>query len=147
MNAKLIFKVSFLVFCLVLVFLAIKTSKSNTFQDGLNQIFTTDVKIMKWCPDHVVDFNWLEKNFSKKFVDQWVLATPSKIESRFCRIPLESTEVANFDAIKFKPLLQAQSAEAKTAILEWSPESKLFRVQGITFKSTSLSRELLDETK
>ena len=152
MNQKLIFKVIALVFFLGLVIMSMKFSNSGNFKEGLGQIFAVDgEKTMSWCPDHVVDFQWTTSDLPEKTKAKWVSAKADAVKSQFCTIPTDpvdhqkmNTDVAT---IQFKPLLLAQSAEAKTALLEWNPESKLFRVQGMPFKSTSLYLELVDDSK
>lgn len=147
MKLKFIFRLIFLVFCLALVIAAMQLSSSSGFKDGLNQIFATDVKTLKWCPNHVVDFNWLEKNMKLKGLEKWMAASPKQIEKTFCSLAMEPVNLPNLPQLELRPLVEAQSAEAKTALLEWNPESKLYRVQGMLFKSSSLSRELLDADK
>ena len=147
MKLKFIFRLLFLIFCLAVVILAMQFSSSSSFKDSLNQIFATDIKTLKWCPDHVVDFKWLEKNLKFKGLEKWTMATPKQIEKTFCAVAMEPVNLPNLPQIELHPLVEAQSAEAKTALLEWNPESKLYRVQGMLFKSTSLSRELLDDAK
>ena len=147
MKLKFIFRLVFLVICLALVILAMRFSGSSSFKDGLNEIFVTDVKTLKWCPDHVVDFKWLEKNLKSKGLEKWSNASPKQIEKTFCAVAMEPVNPPSSPQIELHPLVEAQSAEAKTALLEWNPESKLYRVQGMLFKSSSLSRELLDDAK
>ncbi len=126
---------------------------SSSFKDGVNQLFASDTsQTMRWCPDHVVDFQWQDTNLAPAAQAKWSQAKPEQIKKAFCSITMDSgktnaSDQLNLSQLQFKPLLLAQSAEAKTALLEWNPESKAFRVQGMLFKSASLSRELLDDPK
>ena len=147
MKLKLILKVSLLVFCLVFVIAAMKLTSSSTFKQEIAQIFSTNLKTMKWCPEHTVDFQWLEKNLNAQANSNWSNASSDSIRKTFCSPVMEPVSDVDMARVEFKPLLLAQSAEAKTALLEWAPQSHLYRVQGMPFKSARLSRELLDETK
>ncbi len=148
MKLKLIIKIVLLIFSLAAVFLAMKLTSSSGFKQGVNQIFITDTaKTMNWCPQHVVDFKWLATDLPKAAQVKWLGATPEQIKDIFCVVTMDASEGLDMSQIQFKPLLLGQSAEAKTALLEWSSESKIFRVQGMPFKSASLSRELLDDPK
>lgn len=147
MKLKLILKVSLLVFCLVIVIAAMKMTSSTSFKQDISQIFATNLQTMKWCPDHTVDFQWLEKNLNAQASSSWSQASSKDIEKTFCAPVMEPVNGVDLAQVEFKPLLLAQSAEAKKAVLEWAPQSHLFRVQGMPFKSARLSRELLDETK
>lgn len=148
MKSKLIVKVVLLVFSLGMVILAMQLFASSSFKDGVNQMFSADTgKTMRWCPDHVVDFQWQDPNLPQVTQAKWAQAKPEQVRKAFCSVTMDTPDTTDLSQLRFKPLLMAQSAEAKTATLEWSPESKVFRVQGMPFKSTSLSRELLDDPK
>ena len=110
-------------------------------------MFSTNLQTMKWCPEHTVDFQWVEKGLSAQSNSNWAQASSKSIEKTFCAPVMEPITDIDLAQVEFKPLLLAQSAEAKTALLEWAPQSHLFRVQGMPFKSARLSRELLDEAK
>lgn len=148
MNHKLIIKIVILTFCLAMVAAAMKLSTSTNFKEGIDQLFSMDSgTTMKWCPDHVVDFQWVDPAMPAAFVAKWQSAKPEQIKSRFCAVTMEPLSGPDTAQLQFKPLLLAQSAEAKTALLEWNSELRVFRVQGMPFKSASLSRELLDDPK
>lgn len=147
MKLKLFLKVSLLAFCLVIVIAAMNLTSSAGFKQDISQIFSSNLQTMKWCPEHTIDFQWLEKNLNAQASSNWSNASSKLIEKTFCSLVMEPVVDVDLAQVVFKPLLLAQSAEAKTALLEWSPQSHLFRVQGMPFKSTRLSRELLDEPK
>lgn len=147
MKLKLILKVSLLAFCLVFVIAAMKLTSSSGFKQEITQMFSTNLQTMKWCPEHTVDFQWLEKNLNAQSNSNWTQASSKTIEKTFCAPVMEPITGVDPAKAQFKPLLLAQSAEAKTAVLEWAPKEHLFRVQGMPFKSARLSRELVDETK
>ncbi len=140
MNRKLIFKIVFLLLCLGIVISAMRCSSSLEFKEQIQQIFSSPIQRMKWCPDHVVDFQWQDTNevINTKFAKM----NSAELKNIFCVMPMEPTSDSDKN-ISFKPLLKVQSAEAKTAYLEWNPEAKVFRVQGIVFRSSAISQHLL----
>jgi hypothetical protein len=140
MLQKVFIKVSILVFALCLVWGATSFFASNDFKKSVADLFATDVKTYSWCPDHSIDFEWLDQAVSEK----WKKASSGDIQSRFCKLTLETIQGVDLAKLSFKPLLKVQSAEAKTALLEWNPQSSVFQVNGLPFYSTSLSREILD---
>lgn len=140
MLQKVFIKVGILIFALALVVGAMSFFSSNEFKKSVSDFFGVDIKAYVWCPEHTVDFEWIDPMVSAK----WRAASVGDIQSRFCKVNLTPIHGIDLKKITFKPLLVAKSAEAKTALLEWSPESNLFQVQGLPFYSTSLSRELLD---
>ncbi|OFZ28638.1 MAG: hypothetical protein A2622_05990 [Bdellovibrionales bacterium RIFCSPHIGHO2_01_FULL_40_29] len=148
MNQKLLIKVLVLGFGLAMVITTMKFSNSSHFKEGINQLFAVDSgKNLRWCPDHVVEFQWMSPALPSSVTTRWSAAKARDVQNVFCEVAMEATDGLNLTQIQFTPLLLAQSAEGKTALLEWSPESKVFRVQGMPFKSARLSRELLDDPK
>ena len=137
MLQKIILKVLILFFALLLVVAGAQTFSSNDFKKSLADLFSTESKAYAWCPDHAIDFVWLDEAVSSK----WKQAPSQQIEKRFCRLTLEPIHDLDLKKLSFKPLLKVQSAEAKTALLEWSPQANVFQVNGLPFFSTSLSRE------
>lgn len=140
MLQKVFIKVGILIFALALVVGAMSFFSSNEFKKSISDFFGFDIKTYAWCPEHTVDFEWQDPTVSAK----WKAASAADIQSRFCKVSLSPIQNIDLKKITFKPLLVARSAEAKTVLLEWSPESNVFQVQGLPFYSTSLSRELLD---
>jgi hypothetical protein len=137
MKTKLILKVGFLVICLAIALSLMNFFSSDSFKKELNDIFAANVKVMKWCPDHTVDFQWMETDLSNPEIVKWKLKSSDEIKKNFCAISMDAAEIKSTNQ-EFKPLLMAQSAEAKTVLLEWNREMKLFRVQGIVFSSQHL---------
>lgn len=131
---KLLLRVGFLVICLVIALALMNFVSSGSFKKELNDIFTSNVKTLKWCPDHTVDFEWLDSSAAFQI---WKDAKPDEIMKNFCVLTVESFEKPNAD-VEFRPLLKANSTEDKVAILEWNSKMQIFRVQGIVFESVSL---------
>lgn len=141
MTQKLFIKVGLLLIALFMVVGAMVFFSSLDFKKSVTQFFGFDVKSYTWCPEHTVDFQWLDENVPEK----WKQAKPTDVQTRFCRVGMEPIRNVDLQKIRFKPLLKAQSATMQTALLEWDPESGVFQAQGLPFYSSSLSRELLDK--
>ncbi len=140
MLTKTFIKAGILVVALSMVIYAMGFFSTLKFEKSLTEFFGFDVKPYTWCPEHTVDFQWQDQGISEK----WKTAAPAAIQAKFCRVALEPIRDVDIQKIVFKPLLKAQSATAQTALLEWNPQTSLFRAQGLPFYSSSLSRELLD---
>lgn len=140
MLPKIFIKVSILFCTLAIIYSANRYFSSNDFKKNLSDLFTTPTNTYTWCPEHTVDFIWLDERITNK----WKNSSPAEINKRFCKLTLETIHNINLETLKFTPLLKAQSAEAKESHLEWSPESKVFKANGLPFYSESLIRELLD---
>jgi chaperone required for assembly of F1-ATPase len=129
------------VICLAIALSLMNFFSSESFNKDLNDIFAANVKTMKWCPDHTVDFQWMESDASFSEIEKWKTKSADEIKNNFCAISMDASEVKS-PTKEFKPLLMAQSAEAKTVLLEWNPLEKLFRVQGIIFASQHMADKL-----
>lgn len=141
MVQKIFIKVSILFLALAMVYGGISFFSSSEFKQNLSDIFGGGLKTYSWCPDHTVDFEWLDQGISQR----WKNASWPAIHKRFCKITMEPIKDVDLAKVTFKPLLKVQSAEAKTAQLEWNAELSLFQANGLPFYSTSLAREILDK--
>ena len=143
MLKKIVIKIFGLVFLLALVTLAIRRLSEPHVKNEMIQNFLGEAKTLSWCPDHVAKITWFDQSVSKNFKKKWYSASIPKQIKYFCSIPYD--QEAKLENEAFKTLLQVQSAEGRNATLEWNPDIQLFRTEGIAFKSSELSRELLDE--
>lgn len=141
MLQKIFIKVSILFIGLAMVYGAMNFFGSNEFKQNLADIFSGGFKTYAWCPDHALDFQWMDQAISQK----WKNASWPSIQKRFCKVTMEPIKNVDLSKVSFKPLLKVQSAEAKTAQLEWNAELNLFQANGMPFYSTSLAREILDK--
>lgn len=142
MVQKIFIKVLLLFISLGLVYAAMSFFASSDFKQSVSDLFGgSSLKTYGWCPDHSIDFEWLDASVSPK----WKSASADDIRQRFCRVTLKPLLNVDLSKISFKPLLKVQSAEAKTAQLEWSPGTSVFQANGMPFYSTSLGREILDK--
>ena len=140
MIQKVFIKVSILFVGLALVYAGIHFFSSKEFKQSLVDLFANGQKTYAWCPDHAVDFEWLDSKISQK----WKNASWPSIQKRFCRLTLEPIQNVDLTKLEFQPLLKVRSAEAKTAQLDWNSASSVFQVNGLPFYSPSLAREILD---
>lgn len=141
MIQKIFVKVSILFVALAMVYGAINYFSSGEFKQSVADLFSGGAKTYAWCPDHAVDFQWLDESISQK----WKNASWPSIHKRFCKITMEPIKSLDLSQITFKPLLKVQSAEAKIAQLEWNAKLGVFQANRLPFYSTSLVREILDK--
>lgn len=141
MVQKIFIKVSILFLALAMVYGGMNFFGSAEFKQNLADIFGNGLKTYSWCPDHALDFQWMDSSISQR----WKNASWPSIHKRFCTVTMEPIKNVDLTKISFKPLLKVQSAEAKTAQLEWNAELSLFQANGMPFYSTSLTREILDK--
>ena len=140
MGSKLMIKISILFFALMLVVVGMNLFSSKDFKHSLENILGKSPQAYSWCPENSVDFAWLDSNLS----DKWKTAAWPAIQKRFCHLTLEPIQNVDLATVEFVPLLKVQSAEAKSAQLEWNAGLNVFRVNGLPFYSPSLVREILD---
>lgn len=141
MGQKIFVKISILFVALAMVYGATHFFSSAEFKQNLADIFGSGLKTYTWCPDHAIDFQWMDGDISPR----WKAASGPSIQKRFCKLTMEPIKDVDLTQVTFKPLLKVQSAEAKIAQLEWNAELNLFQANGLPFYSTNLTRELLDK--
>ncbi len=141
MFPKVFIKVSILFVALALVYAGVRLFSSDEFKQSLTDMFATGAKTYSWCPEHAVDFQWLDTKISQR----WKNASWPTIQKRFCRLTLEPIQNLDITKVEFLPLLKVTSAEAKNAQLEWNSSLNVFRVNGLPFYSPSLVREVVDK--
>lgn len=138
MNFKLIFKISVLVFALVLVVAGRRFFKSADFQKNANEIFAVEGKPFQWCSPERKTFMWIDTNLASRFKNQ----PPEAIAKKYCLILAESIQGVDLSTISWTPIAQSVDSEGQKVVLEWNKEKKLYRADGLPFKSSSLSREI-----
>lgn len=137
-SKKIIFKVLFLLICLLTVLFLTKYISSTSFKSDLNAIFSSGENTMKWCPEHVVDFKWNNKALTQVVYEKWQQANYQEVSEKICSIEMTTmTGVASKDLV-FTTLVTSYSADGKMADLLWNADKKIFRVQDISFYSNSL---------
>lgn len=142
MKKNVIVKVLTLVFALLMVILASRYTDGPSFKDSLNALFGPAEKTFTWCPEHTTDFKWGNNSIASRMANK----TPNELKKLLCSPTVEPIENLDLSTIAFQLLVTAQTSEAKTVELEWNPEHQVFRSQGMPFKSSRLSRDLLDES-
>lgn len=144
MKKNIILKVLILVFALLMVIIAARFINGASFRESLNMFFGPPVKTFAWCPDHTTDFKW---NDQRQVSSKLIAQPPAELQQIVCKPIIEPIENLNLNEIQFVPLITAITAEAKQVTLEWNPDHQVFRSQGMPFKSSQLSRDLLDENR
>lgn len=138
MNIKLIFKVSVLLFALVLVIAGRKFFSSSGFQQKANDVFATEAKSFQWCSADRKIFVWTEPLFMQKYKNQ----PQANLAKRFCLLMAETIQGVDLKTVDWTQIATSVDSEGQTVVLEWNKEKNLFRADGLPFKSSSLSREI-----
>ena len=138
MNFKLIFKISVLVFALVLVVAGRKFFMSTEFHKNANDVFATDAKPFQWCSPERKIFIWLDANLAIQFKNK----PQEELAKSFCLSLAETIQGVDLKSIQWAPIAESVDSEGQKVVLEWNKENKLYRADGLPFKSSSLSREI-----
>ena len=142
MNKKIIIKLSLLVLGLVVLFYFKKSleqfSQSSPVQAPVAPVFD-DLKSFQWCSEVQGQFTFKRGNhllhFSK-FSDAY-------IKKQFCTVDMES--FAGIDVKKvtsWEVLATAVDSGGGQVLLEWNAEHRLFKADGLPFKSKKLAKKL-----
>lgn len=142
MKTKLVLKLSILLFGLLMVVMFRNFSEKGSLANAFNTLFgiTNEPKV-NWCADHVVDVVWL----SSDIPDNLKKLDIAKLRSNYCELKTEAIQGVDLDQVKWAPLAESSGATGKKSVLEWNKELGLFRSGGLPFKSSVLSRELVDK--
>ena len=142
MKTKLVLKLSILLFGLVMVVLFRNFSEKGSLANAFNTLFgiTNEPKV-NWCADHVVDVVWVTSDISEKLKKLDMAA----LRNNYCELKTEAIQGIDLDQVKWTPLAESNGAAGKKTVLEWNRELGLFRSGGLPFKSSVLSRELVDK--
>lgn len=143
MKKNILLKVLILVFAFIMVIFAVQFINSPSFKSTMKMFFGEPAKTFSWCPAHTTDFKWESSDIKESIKT----AKPTDLVKKLCNPPIEPIQNVEFDKLTFTPLVSAITAEAKIVTLEWNPENQIFKSEGMPFKSSSLIRELLDESK
>lgn len=142
MNTKLVLKLSILLFGLLMVVMVRNLTGSGSLTNSLNSFFgITSVPKLNWCADHVVDVAWISAEVSEKLKK----LDAADLRRDYCVLKTEPIQGVDLDKIQWVPLAESNGATGIKTILEWNKELGLFRSGGLPFKSSNLSRELVDK--
>jgi hypothetical protein len=138
MNLKLIFKISVLILALVLVIAGRQFFMSPGFHKNANDVFSVAANPFQWCSSKQNLFTWVEPKLAKKYSDQ----SQAQLAQMFCLILAETVQGVDLATIHWTPIAESVDSEGQKVVLDWNTEKKLFRANGLPFKSSSLSREI-----
>lgn len=142
MKLNLILKVSILVFALFLVILVRNSASKGSFADSINALFGSNSQPkLNWCAEHVVDVAWINANIPEKLKQ---LDLP-RLRNNYCELTTEAIEGVDLDKITWEPLAESTGAAGQKTTLLWNKDHSLFKSGGLPFKSSKLSRELVDK--
>jgi hypothetical protein len=139
MNAKLIFKVSILIFALVAVLFASKYFSSQPFQSSLDEAFKVGSQF-QWCSTTNSAFKWLNDDIAAKTksINKDILA------KKYCFVQMESIKGIDIKTAKWEKLAEGLDSGGQMVFLEWDKALQIFRAAGLPFKSSFLYKDLTD---
>ena len=142
MKTKLVLKLSILLFGLVIVLMFRNFTEKGSLANAFNTLFgISNEPKLNWCAEHVVDVVWVSNEVPEtlKKLDM------SKLRNNYCELKTEAIQGVDLDQVTWAPLAESSGAAGKKSVLEWNKELGLFRSGGLPFKSSLLSRELVDK--
>ena len=142
MDKKLILRLSIYFVGLVSIFV-IKHLFSKWTQPPVDMsTITSQAQAFQWCSESSGTIRWLEPAQQAKFSK----LTDHALRKKFCNVELEALSQTEMSTAKWKDLAAAVDSQGAPVKLEWDKDLRVFRAQGLPFKSKKLSRELLDES-
>lgn len=138
MNIKIIFKVSVLLFGLVMVIFASKYFASQPFQNSLDQVFQTGSQF-QWCRPEA-SLSWLDQ----VMVDKTKSWKQDAVAQKYCTVQMESIQGIDLKTAAWSQLAQGFDTKGKAVYLEWDRDLKVFRVAGLPFKSSVLFKDITE---
>ncbi|MBC7458763.1 MAG: hypothetical protein H7235_10815 [Bdellovibrionaceae bacterium] len=139
MNAKLIFKISILVFGLAAVIFASKYFSSQPFQNSLDDVFQAGSQF-QWCSTTNSKFKWLNPAIAKKTKS----VAKNGLAEKYCFVQMESIQGIDIKIAKWDKLAQGLDSGGQVVYLEWDKGLQIFRAAGLPFKSSVLYKDLTD---
>ena len=142
MKTKLVLKLSILLVGLILVVMYRNFSESGGMVATLNSFFgLSKPPKITWCADNVVDVLWTSTSVPEKLKK----LDMSDLRRHYCELNTEAIQGVDLDQVRWAPLAESSGATGIKTVLEWNKELGLFRSGGLPFKSSNLSRELVDK--
>lgn len=142
MKTKFVLKLSILLFGLVVVLMFRNFSEKGSLATALNSLFGMEAEAkLNWCADHVVDVAWLSKEIPEKLQK----LDMANLRNNYCELKTETIQGVELSQVQWLPLAESSGATGIKTILEWNKELSLFKSGGLPFKSSVLSRELVDK--
>ena len=141
MNIKLIFKIGVLIFALILVVMGRRFFNSAGFEKNATQVFTATNSPFQWCSFERKIFIWTDPGLIAKYKNQ----TQAMLSKKFCLVQSETIQGVDIKSVTWTPIAESVDSEGQKVVLEWNTEKKLYRADGLPFKSSSLSREINPE--
>lgn len=111
---------------------------SPGFQKNANDIFAVEAKPFQWCSPERKTFIWTDTTLATRFQTQ----PPEALAKTYCLILAESIQGVDLKTVLWIPIAESVDSEGQKVTLEWNKENKLFRANGLPFKSSRLSREI-----
>ena len=139
MNAKLIFRISILIFGLAGVIYASRYFSSRPFQSSLDEVFQTGSRF-QWCSTARTNFKWFDAEIAQKTK----LISRENLAKTYCYVQMESIQGIDIKKANWAKLAEGLDSEGQVVALEWDRSLQIFRAAGLPFKSSVLYKDLAD---
>lgn len=139
MNAKLIFKLSILIFGLCAVIYASKYFSSQPFQSSLDDVFKAGSQF-QWCTTTNSKFKWLNADIAQKTK----ALSKDMVAKKYCFVQMESIQGIDIKTASWAKLAEGLDSGGQVVYLEWDKALQIFRAAGLPFKSSVLYKDLTD---
>ncbi len=142
MKTKLVLKLSILLAGLIMVVMYRNFAESGGMIATFNSLFgTAKTPKITWCTNNVVDVLWTSEDVPEKLKK----LDMSDLRDNYCELNTETIHDVDLNQVQWAPLAESSGPTGIKTVLEWNKELGLFRTGGLPFKSSNLSRELVDK--
>ena len=111
---------------------------SPGFHKNATDVFATNASPFQWCSSLSKVFVWTDSALALKFKT----ITQDQLAKKFCLVQAETIQGVDIKLLNWTPIAESVDSEGQKVILEWNKEKKLYRADGLPFKSSSLSQEI-----
>ena len=139
MGAKLIFKLSILIFALFAVIYAAKYFSSQPFQNSLDNAFQAGSQF-QWCTTTNSKFKWINTDIARKTKS----VSKDMVAKKYCFVQMESIQGIDIKTAHWEKLAEGLDSGGQVVYLEWDKALQIFRAAGLPFKSSILYKDLTD---
>ncbi|MEK6628608.1 MAG: hypothetical protein AABY53_08275 [Bdellovibrionota bacterium] len=142
MKTKLVLKLSILLVGLILVAMYRNFAESGGMIAAFNSLFgISKTPTITWCVSNAVDVLWTSEEVPEKLKSLEM----SELRGNYCELSTETIHGVDLNQVQWASLAESSGPTGIKTVLEWNKELGLFRTGGLPFKSSNLSRELVDK--
>lgn len=139
MNKALVFKIILLLAGLLGVIYLSQFLSSSQFKQDLNGVFFPNVQSYQWCDPRQENMLW--SKVAPEATLKISLRTKEE-RQKFCIVSFESIQGIDIKSARWSDLLEGFKPDGQKVILKWDVGLKVYQVDGLPFKSTSLDQAI-----